>query len=212
MRWCSCWRSSTDSPQPIILRYTSCGELSVFTQTPNPYCCTHTYTLHWGSGNKTTFLCFTYQLKIDWRFFFFLQIQANGLDERFNQTMLSKFVQENKESWDGFLDTCTFAYNTSCHKSTLHTPFEVMFGRQGHHHNLCLLSGHHHDLRPLPGHHHDLYLLPGHHHDLRPLPVSNSWASNFHISTAFKVWRWEEHWHLTLREIKHLSATFNCAY
>ena len=44
--------------------------------------------------------------------------------------MLSKFVQENKESWDGFLDTCTFAYNTSRHESTLHTPFEVMFGWQ----------------------------------------------------------------------------------
>jgi len=65
--------------------------------------------------------------------FFFLQIQANGLDERFNQTlqnMLSKFVQENKESWDSFLDTCTFGYNTSRHESTLHTPFELMFGRQ----------------------------------------------------------------------------------
>lgn len=44
--------------------------------------------------------------------------------------MLSKFVQENKESWDSFLDTCTFAYNTFRHESTLHTPFEVMFGRQ----------------------------------------------------------------------------------
>ena len=46
---------------------------------------------------------------------FFFQIQANGLDERFNQTlqnMLCKLVQENKESWDSFLDTCTFAYNT----------------------------------------------------------------------------------------------------
>ena len=46
------------------------------------------------------------------------------------QNMLSKFVQENKEIWDGFLDTCTFVYNTSHHESTLHTPFEVMFGRQ----------------------------------------------------------------------------------
>ena len=44
--------------------------------------------------------------------------------------MLSKFVQDDKEIWDGFLDTCTFAYNTSCHESTLHTLFEVMFGRQ----------------------------------------------------------------------------------
>ena len=44
--------------------------------------------------------------------------------------MLSKFVQENKKIWDGYLDTCTFAYNTSRHESILHTPFEVMFGRQ----------------------------------------------------------------------------------
>ena len=44
--------------------------------------------------------------------------------------MLCKFVQEKKENWDTFLDTCVFAYNTSRHESTLHTPFEVMFGRQ----------------------------------------------------------------------------------
>ncbi len=60
-------------------------------------------------------------------------MQANGLDERFNQTvqgMLRKYVQENRENWDAFLDTCTFAYNTSRHESTLYTPFEVMFGRK----------------------------------------------------------------------------------
>lgn len=60
-------------------------------------------------------------------------MQANGLVERFNQTvqnMLRKFIGEKKESWDTFLDPCIFAYNTSRHKSTLHTPFEVMFGRQ----------------------------------------------------------------------------------
>ena len=56
-------------------------------------------------------------------------IQANGLDERFNQTLqntLRKYIQENKESWDTFLDTC----NTFRHESTLRTPFEVMFGRK----------------------------------------------------------------------------------
>ena len=60
-------------------------------------------------------------------------MQANGLVERYNQTiqnMIRKFIGEKKESWDIFLDMCTFAYNTSLQKSTNYTPFEVMFGRQ----------------------------------------------------------------------------------
>lgn len=60
-------------------------------------------------------------------------LQANGLDERFNQTlqnMLRKYVTDRKDDWDSFLDTCTFAYNTSRHESTLFSPFEVMFGRK----------------------------------------------------------------------------------
>ena len=44
--------------------------------------------------------------------------------------MLRKYVNERKDDWDIYLDTCTFAYNTSRHESTLHTPFEVMFGRK----------------------------------------------------------------------------------
>ena len=32
--------------------------------------------------------------------------------------------------WDGLLDTCIYAYNTSLHESTSFTPFEVMFGRK----------------------------------------------------------------------------------
>lgn len=44
--------------------------------------------------------------------------------------MLRKYVQENRENWDAYLDTCTFSYNTSRHESTLYTPFEVMFGRK----------------------------------------------------------------------------------
>ena len=64
---------------------------------------------------------------------FHLFVQADGLDERFNQTlqgMLRKYVQENKDNWDTYLDTCTFAYNTSRHESSLYTPFEIMFGRK----------------------------------------------------------------------------------
>ena len=55
------------------------------------------------------------------------------MDERFNQTlqnMLRKYVHENKKNWDNFLDALSYAYNTSRHESTLHTPFEVMFGRK----------------------------------------------------------------------------------
>ncbi|KAL5515024.1 hypothetical protein EMCRGX_G000133 [Ephydatia muelleri] len=58
--------------------------------------------------------------------------QANGLDERWNQTlknMIVKYVSSRKELWDEYLDACLFAYNTSRHESSLHTPFEVMFGR-----------------------------------------------------------------------------------
>ena len=60
-------------------------------------------------------------------------LQANGLDERFNQTlqnMIVKFVQDKKEIWDEYLDTCVYAYNTSVHESTNFSPFEVMFGRK----------------------------------------------------------------------------------
>ena len=44
--------------------------------------------------------------------------------------MLCKYIQEKKEKWDDYLDTCSFAYNTSKHKSTKFTPFEIMFGRK----------------------------------------------------------------------------------
>ncbi|XP_065911163.1 uncharacterized protein [Dysidea avara] len=57
--------------------------------------------------------------------------QANGLVERFNQTiqnMLVKFVNEKKELWEDYLDTCVFAYNTSKHESSKYCPFAVMFG------------------------------------------------------------------------------------
>ena len=53
--------------------------------------------------------------------------------ERFNQTlqgMLVKFIDKKKESWEDYLDTCVYAYNTSKHESSKYSPFEVMFGRQ----------------------------------------------------------------------------------
>ncbi|KAL5506431.1 hypothetical protein EMCRGX_G008064 [Ephydatia muelleri] len=58
---------------------------------------------------------------------------ANGLDERWNQTlktMIVKYTESKKELWDEYLDSCVFAYNTSFHESSLLSPFEVMFGRK----------------------------------------------------------------------------------
>ena len=55
--------------------------------------------------------------------------------ERFNQTlqgMLVKFIDKKKESWEDYLKKCvllSYAYNTSKHKSSKYTPFE-MFRRR----------------------------------------------------------------------------------
>ena len=52
--------------------------------------------------------------------------------ERFNQTiqnMLVKFVNSKKESWEDYLDTCVYAYNSAKYESSKFSPFEVMFGR-----------------------------------------------------------------------------------
>lgn len=46
--------------------------------------------------------------------------------------MLTKYVHDKKNSWDDFIDTCVFAYNTSKHESTTFTPFELMFGRKAY--------------------------------------------------------------------------------
>ena len=59
--------------------------------------------------------------------------QANGLDERYNQTLVNavaKFAQEDRTTWDARLGEVVYAYNTAVHESSKHTPFEVMFGRQ----------------------------------------------------------------------------------
>ena len=58
--------------------------------------------------------------------------QANGLDERYNQTLsntISKFAQKNRESWDEKLPEIVYSYNSAVHESSKHTPFEAMFGR-----------------------------------------------------------------------------------
>ena len=46
------------------------------------------------------------------------------------QSMLVKFIEERKDLWEEYLDTCVFAYNMACHESTQYSPFELMFGRK----------------------------------------------------------------------------------
>ena len=53
--------------------------------------------------------------------------------ERFNQTlqnMLVKYIDQKKERWEEYLDTCVFAYNTAKHDSSRFSPFELMFSRK----------------------------------------------------------------------------------
>jgi len=61
--------------------------------------------------------------------------QANGLDERFNQTLvnaISKFVGSDHATWDEKLDEIVYSYNTAVQESTKVSPFEAMFGRIAH--------------------------------------------------------------------------------
>ena len=57
--------------------------------------------------------------------------QANGLDERFNQTLTNtivKYVESNQKNWDSHLVEVVFVYNTAVQESTKYTPFPAMFG------------------------------------------------------------------------------------
>jgi hypothetical protein len=55
--------------------------------------------------------------------------QANGLDERFNQTFkraLEKLVNEKQNDWDVYIKHVLFAYRTSVNASTKYTPFYLI--------------------------------------------------------------------------------------
>ena len=57
--------------------------------------------------------------------------QANGLDERYNQTItnaIAKFAQQCRKRWDEKVFEVVYAYNTTVQESTKYTPFEAMFG------------------------------------------------------------------------------------
>ena len=58
--------------------------------------------------------------------------QTNAVVERFNASVvvqLSKLQQRHHNNWDDYLDPVVFAYNTSCHKTTQFSPFNLLFGR-----------------------------------------------------------------------------------
>ena len=44
--------------------------------------------------------------------------------------MLEKYVSTTQEAWSSYLNSCVFAYNTSCQESTKFTPFELMFSHK----------------------------------------------------------------------------------
>ncbi len=59
--------------------------------------------------------------------------QSNGQDERFNQTLqrqLLKFVSEEMNDWDLYLDSILFSYRVSRQDSTKASPFFLVYGRQ----------------------------------------------------------------------------------
>lgn len=58
--------------------------------------------------------------------------QTNGQAERFNRTltaMLRCYVDENPTTWDVYAAALTYAYNTSVHKTTGTTPFDLVLSR-----------------------------------------------------------------------------------
>ena len=58
--------------------------------------------------------------------------QCDGQTERQNRTlqnMLSSFASSRRDDWDLWLDSVTFAYNTSKHDVLGVSPYEVVFGR-----------------------------------------------------------------------------------
>ena len=59
--------------------------------------------------------------------------QTNGMVERFNRTLgesLAKLAQDGEKDWDQYVEATLFAYRTKVHKTTGHTPFYLVYGRQ----------------------------------------------------------------------------------
>ena len=55
--------------------------------------------------------------------------EANGICERFNQT-IKRMLSMQEKGWYEMLPFVTFAYNTSIHNVTGYTPYRMLFGRE----------------------------------------------------------------------------------
>jgi hypothetical protein len=58
--------------------------------------------------------------------------QTNGIVERFNSTFIpqiSKLQDSENNNWDEYLQAVVFAYNSGIHKTTKHSPYELLYGR-----------------------------------------------------------------------------------
>ena len=58
--------------------------------------------------------------------------QTNGHVERMNRTlasMLRHYIAENQRAWDLYLPWLGFAYNSTVHRATQTTPFELILSR-----------------------------------------------------------------------------------
>jgi len=58
---------------------------------------------------------------------------SNGLNKRLNGTLFDAvkiYASDKPSTWDQYLDTVTFAYRTTPHSVTQHTPAFLMFGRE----------------------------------------------------------------------------------
>ena len=59
--------------------------------------------------------------------------QSNGQTERYNQTLcnsLVKFLNDEQDNWDDFINPVLLAYRTSVHKSTKKTSYFLAFGKE----------------------------------------------------------------------------------
>ena len=95
------------------------------------------YPVVWGSDNGTEFrnrlseaLCILYETKKEFSLAYHPQTQ--GMVERSNRTIIqevSKKIENYGRQWASFLPWIEYAYNSTPHPGTHHTPYSLMFSR-----------------------------------------------------------------------------------
>ena len=61
------------------------------------------------------------------------RLKSDGMIEQFNRTclmMLSMFVNDRRDNWNGLLSYVMHVYRTSVHESTGYSPFRLMMGEE----------------------------------------------------------------------------------